>query len=59
MIKDDPLKAMQLEERKEKFVPSAMQPDGPTLKLQAKLKDTLKKGANEKKTKSGQRNSNR
>ena len=41
MIKEDPLKAMALEEKKEKHVMKPMQPEAATIKLQAKLKESL------------------
>ena len=41
LIKEDPLKAMALEEKKEKHVMKPMQPEAATLKLQAKLKESL------------------
>ena len=43
LIKDDPLKAMKLEEKKEKIMPGNLQPEEPTMKLKAKLKDSLRK----------------
>ena len=41
LIKEDPLKAMALEEKKEKNMPKPMQPEAATVKLQAKLKESL------------------
>ena len=41
LIKEDPLKAYKLEEKRENLIPKAMQPKEPTEKLQAKLKQNL------------------
>ena len=48
MIKEDPLKAMALEEKKEKNMPKPMQPEAATVKLQAKLKDALNSSSKSK-----------
>ena len=44
LLKDDPLKAMQAEEKKEKNKPRPMLPEAATEKLRAKLKETLANG---------------
>ena len=41
MIKEDPLKALQIEEKREKKEPKQLIPEAPTLKLKAKLNDKL------------------
>lgn len=43
LIKEDPLKALQQEEKREKKEPKALVPEHATSKLQAKLKDALSK----------------
>ena len=37
MIKQDPIKAMREEERREKLIPKNLAPDGPTVSLKVKL----------------------
>ena len=51
LVKQDPLKAMQNEEKKEKLVPQPLQPKDPDVKLQVKLNQYLKHGASNSESK--------